>query len=170
MKTNDPHIYAIGDVVGNPMLAHKASREGHIAVEVILGKKSIWDQKCIPSVIYTEPELAWTGITELEAQEKGIEHRVGSFPWTASGRASAVGANNGLTKLIYEPKDERILGVGMVGLNAGELIAEGCLALEMGAVMTDIANTIHAHPTLSETIMESAETVHGMATHIYAQK
>ena len=167
MRTNVENIFAIGDVIGNPMLAHKASKESHIAVEVICGEKSIFDNIGIPSVIYTDPEIAWVGLTENDAKEKNIDYKVGSFPWAASGRATAMGKNDGLTKILFDPKTERILGVGMVGLNAGELIAEGGLALEMGAVMQDIAGTIHAHPTLSETFMESAEALHGMATHIY---
>ena len=170
MKTANSHIFAIGDVIGNPMLAHKASREGHIAVEVILGEKAIWDHRGIPSVIYTDPELAWVGLSENEAKEKNLNYKIGRFPWAASGRASAVSANDGLTKILFDPKTEKVLGVGIVGYNAGELIAEGCLALEMGAVIADITNTIHAHPTLAETFMESAESLHGMATHIFAKK
>ncbi len=167
MQTNHPHIFAIGDVVGNPMLAHKASREGIIAAEVIAGKKTIFDNLGIPSVIYTEPEVAWVGLTENEAKEKGIDYKVGSFSWGASGRATAMNKKEGLTKILFDPKNERVLGVAIVGANAGELIAEGGLALEMGAVKEDITSTIHAHPTLSETFMEAAENLHGMATHMF---
>lgn len=170
MRTSCNHIFAIGDVVGNPMLAHKGSSEGHVAVEAILGKKTICDFKGIPSVIYTEPEVAWVGLTEEEAKQKKIEYKVGSFPWAASGRATAVNKKEGLTKILFEPETERVLGVGIVGLHAGELISEGCLALEMSAVVGDITGTIHAHPTLSETFLESAEALHGVATHIYARK
>ena len=170
MRTSIENIFAIGDVIGNPMLAHKASKEAHIAVEVICQEKSIFDNIGIPAVIYTDPEVAWVGLTENDAKEKNIDYQVGSFSWAASGRATSMSRSDGLTKILFEPKTERVLGVGMVGLNAGELIAEGGLALEMGAVMEDIARTIHAHPTLSETFMESAESLHGMATHIYQPK
>ena len=170
MRTNIQHLFAIGDVASHPMLAHKASREAHIAVDVVLGARTMWDHKSLPSVIYTDPELAWTGLTEIEAKQTGTPYAVGQFPWAASGRASAIDRNDGLTKILFEPKTERVLGVGIVGVNAGELIAEGCLAIEMGATMTDLSHTIHAHPTLSETLMESAESLHGMATHLYASK
>lgn len=170
LRTNVPHIFAIGDAVGGAMLAHKASHEGLTAIEVILGKKAIFDKRGIPSVIYTDPEVAWVGLTEAEAKAKGINYKVGSFPWGASGRAVSMGKKDGMSKILFDPKTERVLGVGMVGANAGELIAEGCLALEMGAVMEDIALTIHAHPTISETFMEAAEDLHGMSVHIYSPK
>ena len=170
MKTNIDNIYAIGDVIGGAMLAHKASHEGHVAVDVIRGKKAIFDKMGIPSVIYTDPEVAWVGLTENEAKAKNIAYKVGIFPWKASGRATAMGKNDGITKIIFEPKSERVLGVGMAGYGAGELIAEGGLALEMGAVVEDITETIHAHPTISETFMEAAESLHGLATHIYSPK
>ena len=170
MQTNLEHIFAIGDVAGNPMLAHKASREGHVAVEVILGKKTIFDNLGIPNVIYTDPEVAWVGLTENEAKQKGIDYKVGSFSWGASGRATAMNKRDGLTKILFHPENERVLGVAIVGASAGELIAEGVLALEMGAVREDITSTIHAHPTLSETFMEAAENLHGMATHMFIPK
>jgi dihydrolipoamide dehydrogenase len=170
LETNVPGIYAIGDVIGNPMLAHKGSREARIAVDKILGKKAVYDNLCIPSVIYTDPEVAWTGLTETEAKEQGIPYKLGKFPWGASGRALAMARTDGLTKVLVDPETERILGAGVVGVNAGELIAEATLAIEMGAVLEDITNTIHAHPTLAETMMESFETVHGLATHIFSPK
>ena len=170
MQTAQPHIYAIGDVVGNPMLAHKGSKEARIAVDHILTGKTEFDNLCIPSVIYTDPEVAWVGLTEIEAKEKGIAYKVGKFPWVASGRALSVGRTEGLTKVLVDPETERILGAAIVGLNAGELIAEPALAIEMGAVLGDITGTIHAHPTLSETLAESFETIHGVATHIYSPR
>ncbi len=170
MRTSVPNIFAIGDLVGNPMLAHKGSAEAKVAVDAIMNKKTVWDKKGIPAVIYTDPEIAWVGLTETEAKEKNIKYKVGKFPWAASGRATAMGRGEGLTKIIFDPETERVLGVGMCGFSAGELIAEGGLALEMGAVMEDLAGTIHAHPTLSETVMESAESLHGLATHIYGPK
>ncbi|PCJ52250.1 MAG: dihydrolipoyl dehydrogenase [Planctomycetota bacterium] len=170
LETSTKNIYAIGDVIGNPMLAHKSSAEAKVAVERILGKKTEFDVLGIPGVIYTDPEIAWVGLTEEEAKEKGIEYTLGRFPWGASGRATSVGRPEGLTKILFEPETERVLGVGMVGVGAGELIAEGGLALEMNAVMEDIAWTIHAHPTISETFMESAESLHGKATHIFTKK
>ena len=170
MQTVQPHIYAIGDVVGNPMLAHKGSKEARIAIDNILTGKTEFDNLCIPSVIYTDPEVAWVGLTEIEAKEKGIPYKVGKFPWTASGRALSVGRTEGFTKVLIDPETERVLGAAVVGLNAGELIAEPTLAIEMGAVLEDITGTIHAHPTLSETIAESFETIHGVATHIYSPR
>lgn len=169
LQTNIAHIYAIGDVIGNPMLAHKASREGKIAVEKILGYKSEFDNLGIPSVIYTDPEIAWVGLTETEAKEKNIDYKLGKFPWGASGRALSMSRTDGMTKILFDPETERVLGVGIAGPHAGELLAEGGLALEMGAVMEDLAGTIHAHPTLSETLMESAEALHGVATHIHSK-
>lgn len=170
LRTNIPHIYAIGDLVGNPMLAHKASREAHVAIDVINGKKEIFDNKGIPSVIYTDPEVAWVGLTETEAKKDNRPYDLAKFPWAASGRATSMGRTEGLTKILFEPKTERVLGVGIVGVSAGELIAEGGLALEMGAVMQDLAGTIHAHPTLSESISEASEALHGMCTHLYSPK
>lgn len=170
VQTANPHVFAIGDVVPGPMLAHKASREARIAVDKIMGLKTEFDNVGIPSVIYTDPEIAWVGLTETEAKAKGIEYKLGKFPWAASGRALAINRTDGLTKILFDPKTERVLGVGIAGVGAGELIAEGGLALEMGAVLEDITNTVHAHPTLSETFMEGAETVHGLATHLFSKK
>lgn len=167
MRTAEPHIFAIGDLVGQPMLAHKGNAEGRVAAEVVAGKKSAFDVRCIPAVVFTDPEVAWVGITEAEAKAQGLEVSIGKFPWAASGRATTVGRNDGLTKLICDAKTDQVLGMGLVGAGAGELIAEGALAIEMGANATDLALTIHPHPTLSETIMESGELVHGSSTHVY---
>jgi dihydrolipoamide dehydrogenase len=169
-RTTEPHIYAIGDVAGEPMLAHKATYEAKIAVEHIAGHKVAYEPAAIPAVVFTDPELAWCGLTEDEAKKQGIEVEVAKFPWGASGRATTVDRNDGLTKLIVDPKTERVLGVGIVGVNAGELIAEGTLAVEMAAVVNDLKFTIHAHPTLSETIMEAAEVFHGTATNYHRPK
>ncbi|MBD3165681.1 dihydrolipoyl dehydrogenase [bacterium] len=169
-RTTDSRIYAIGDVAGQPMLAHKASHEGHIAVDAIGGSKAIFEPRAIPAVVFTDPEVAWTGITEDEAKEQGIDVEVSRFPWAASGRAQSLGGVDGVTKLITSKDDERVLGVGITGPGAGELIAEGTLAIEMGAVAQDLALTIHAHPTLSETIMEAAEAIYGPATHYIGRK
>jgi len=169
-QTKDDSIYAIGDIVGGAMLAHKASAEGKVAVEAIAGHKVAFEPHAIPAVVFTDPEVAWAGLTEIEAKEQGIDIAVTRFPWAASGRALTMDRNDGLTKLIIDPKTERILGVGIVGPGAGELIAEGTLAIEMAAVAKDIALTIHAHPTLAETIMESAEVFFGQATHLYKPK
>lgn len=169
-QTKDDSIYAIGDIVGGAMLAHKASAEGKVAVEAIAGHKVAFEPNAIPAVVFTDPEVAWAGLTEIEAKEQGIDIAVTRFPWAASGRALTMDRNDGLTKLIIDPKTERILGVGIVGPGAGELIAEGTLAIEMAAVAKDIALTIHAHPTLAETIMESAEVFFGQATHLYKPK
>jgi len=166
-QTAEPSIYAIGDVAGQPMLAHKASHEGRVAVEAIAGQKSAFDPLAIPAVVFTEPEIAWAGLTEAQAKEKGMPYEVARFPWGASSRAATLGAPDGLTKLIVHPDSERILGVGLVGAGAGELIAEGTLAIEMGANVTDLALTIHPHPTLSETLMEAAHVFHGTAAHYY---
>ena len=166
-QTADPSIYAIGDVVGEPMLAHKASHEGRVAVEAIAGQKVAFEPLAIPAVVFTDPELAWCGLTEAEAQAQKREITVARFPWGASGRALTLDRSDGLTKLMLDPKTERILGVGIVGPGAGELIAEGVLAVEMGANATDLKMSIHAHPTLSETLMESAEVFFGHATHVY---
>ncbi|MCP5062333.1 MAG: FAD-dependent oxidoreductase, partial [Ignavibacteriae bacterium] len=169
-QTDEPSIFAIGDIVGGAMLAHKASAEGKVAVEAIAGHKVAFEPNAIPAVVFTDPEVAWAGLTELEAKEKGIKVKVTRFPWAASGRAMTMDRNDGLTKLIIEPETERILGVGIVGPGAGELIAEGTLAIEMAALAKDVALTIHAHPTLSETMMESAEVFFGQATHLYRPK
>ena len=164
-QTADPHILAIGDVVGGPLLAHKASKEGRIAVEVLTGEQSTADQVVIPAVVFTDPEVAWCGLTEAEASAKGIPVRVARFPWTASGRAMSMDRTDGLTKLLIDPDTERILGVGLVGVGAGELISEGVLAIEMGATAKDLAESVHPHPTLSETLMECAEVFYGHSTH-----
>ena len=169
-KTSDANIYAIGDIVGGAMLAHKASAEGKVAVESIAGHKVAFEPAAIPAVVFTDPELAWTGLTENEAAEQGIKVEVVRFPWAASGRSTTLDRTDGLTKLIIEPKTERVLGMGIVGPGAGELIAEGTLAVEMAATARDVALTIHPHPTLSETVMESAEMFFGQSTHIYKPK
>jgi dihydrolipoyl dehydrogenase len=170
LQTDDPNIYAIGDVVGEPMLAHKASHEGRTAVEAIAGHKVAFEPNAIPAVVFTDPEIAWCGLTETQAQKEGREIKVARFPWAASGRAMTLDRTEGVTKLILDPKSERVLGVGIVGVGAGEMIAEGVLAIEMGATATDIALSIHPHPTLSETIMESAEVFFGTSTHVYRPK
>jgi dihydrolipoamide dehydrogenase len=170
LQTDDPMIYAIGDVAGGVLLAHKASKEARIAVDAILGENSTADDIIIPAVVFTDPEIAWAGLTETEAKQRNIPIEVAKFPWAASGRALTFDRTDGLTKLIVEPETERVLGVGMVGAHAGELIAEGVVAIEMGATVRDLADTIHAHPTLSETIMEAAHAFYGDATHIYSPK
>lgn len=170
MRTSDPRILAIGDVAGQPMLAHKASREGKIAAQVIAGQAAAFDNRAIPAVVFTDPEIAWCGLTEGEAKEQGIKVEVSRFPWAASGRALTLDRSEGLTKILFDPETEQILGVGITGPGAGELIAEGVLAIEMAAVAEDLAATIHPHPTLSETLMESAEAFLGHATHIYRKK
>lgn len=170
LRTGDPKIMAIGDVAGEPMLAHKATREAKVAVETLLGEPAQFDNIAIPAVVFTDPEVAWCGITETQAKEQNREVTVVRFPWAASGRAQTIGRTEGLTKLIVDAKTERVLGVGIVGPGAGELIAEGVLAVETAATARDLAESIHAHPTLSETIMESAEAVFGQATHKYAPK
>ena len=170
MRTNIPHIFAIGDVVGQPMLAHKAIPEGRVAAEVIAGLKHFFEPKAIPSVAYTDPELAWTGLTEREAKEKGIAYEKAVFPWAASGRALSMGREEGMTKLLFCPNTHRILGAGIVGVSAGELIAEANLAIEMDCDVEDLALTIHPHPTLSETIMQSAEIMEGTITDLYMPK
>jgi dihydrolipoamide dehydrogenase len=169
-QTTDPSIFAIGDIAGGILLAHKASKEARIAVEVIVGEDSAFSQITIPAVVFTDPELAWCGLTESEAKAKGIEVAVAKFPWAASGRALSFDRPDGLTKLIIDPDSERILGVGIVGTGAGELIAEGVLAVEMGATAKDLALTVHPHPTLSETLMEAAEAFYGHATHTMVRK
>jgi dihydrolipoamide dehydrogenase len=170
LQTDDPAIYAIGDVIGEPMLAHKAMHEGRTAVEAIAGHKVAFEPNAIPAVVFTDPEIAWCGITETQAQKENREIKVARFPWGASGRAMTLDRTEGMTKLIIDPQTERVLGVGIVGAGAGELIAEGVLAIEMGALAKDIALTIHPHPTLSETIMESAEVFFGTSTDVYRPK
>ena len=169
-RTDESSVFAIGDIAGQPMLAHKATHEGIVAAEVIAGSKVAFEPYAIPAVVFTDPELAWCGVTEIEAKEQGIEYEVAKFPWAASGRATTLGRNDGLTKILVDPETERILGVGIVGSGAGELIAEGVLAIEMAATVEDLKRTIHPHPTLSETLMESAEVFFGHSTHIYRPK
>jgi dihydrolipoamide dehydrogenase len=170
LQTADPSIYAIGDVVGEPMLAHKASHEGRVAVEAIAGHKVAFEPHAIPAVVFTDPEVAWCGLTETQAQKENREIKVAKFPWAASGRAITLDRPEGTTKLILDPQTERVLGVGIVGAGAGELIAEGVLAVEMAALASDVALSIHPHPTLSETVMEAAEVFFGTSTHIYRPK
>jgi dihydrolipoamide dehydrogenase len=170
MRTNVPHIHAIGDIVGEPMLAHKASHEGKVAAEVCAGHHAEFDVKTIPSVAYTDPEVAWMGLTETEAKAQGVEVEKASFPWAASGRALSLGRDEGLTKLLFEPGTRRLLGAAMVGPNAGELIAETVHALEMGADAEDLALTVHPHPTLSETVGFAAEMAEGTITDLYVPR
>ena len=170
LQTDDANIYAIGDIAGEPMLAHKASHEARVAVEHIAGHNVAFEPKAIPAVVFTDPEIAWAGLTENQAKEKNIIVEVAKFPWAASGRAVTLDRNDGVTKLIIEPETERILGVGICGPGAGELIAEATLAIEMGANARDLALTIHPHPTLSETVMEAAEVFFGTSTHLYRPK
>lgn len=170
MRTADPKLFAIGDVAGEPMLAHKATREAKVAIETLLGEPAEFDNVAIPAVVFTDPEVAWCGLTENEAKEKGIDVNVVRFPWGASGRAQTIDRTEGLTKMIVSAENERILGMGIVGPGAGELIAEGVLAVETAALARDVAESIHAHPTLSETIMESAEATFSQATHMYRPK
>jgi dihydrolipoamide dehydrogenase len=169
-RTNVPHIFAIGDIVGQPMLAHKAVHEGKVAAEVIAGHKAAFDARTIPSVAYTDPEVAWMGLTETEAKAQGIEYEKATFPWAASGRALSIGADYGATKLLLDKETKRIIGAGIVGPNAGELIAEAVLALEMGADAQDIGLTIHPHPTLSETLCFAAEMAEGTITDLYIKR
>jgi len=170
MRTNVPHIFAIGDIAGAPMLAHKATHEGKVAAEVAAGQKSSFDARCIPSVAYTDPEVAWVGVTETEAKARGIEFSKGVFPWAASGRSLALNRDDGFTKLLFDKQTHRIIGGGIVGTNAGELMAEIGLAIEMGADAADIALTVHAHPTLTETVAFAAEAVEGTLTDLYIPK
>ncbi|HPG41427.1 MAG TPA: dihydrolipoyl dehydrogenase [bacterium] len=169
-RTDEPNIFAIGDIAGEPMLAHKASHEGHVAVEAIAGHKAVFEPLAIPAVVFTDPEIAWCGLTEAQAKEQNRNVSIMRFPWAASGRALTMDRPDGLTKLIIDAETERILGVGIAGAGAGELIAEGVLAIEMGANATDLKMSIHPHPTLSETIMESAEMLFGTSTHVYRPK
>jgi len=169
MRTNVNHIYAIGDIIGNPMLAHKASHEGRLAAEIISGKKHQFDARCIPSVAYTDPEVAWVGVTENEAKSQGIKYKKGVFPWMASGRALAVNRTEGMTKVLFSEQGT-VIGAGIVGVNAGELIAELALAIEMGCDAEDIGLTIHPHPTLSESVMMAVEVFEGTITDLYIPK
>ncbi len=169
-QTNVPGVYAIGDIAGGVMLAHKASREARVAVENIIGENTTFENVVIPAVIFTDPEVAWAGLTENEAKAKGIEVEIAKFPWAASGRAITFDRTDGLTKLIIDPHTERVLGVGIVGAGAGELIAEAVVAIEMGATVEDLALCVHPHPTVSETIMEAAEVFFGTSTHTYTRK
>ncbi|MBN1511524.1 MAG: dihydrolipoyl dehydrogenase [Phycisphaerae bacterium] len=169
-RTVEPHIYAIGDVTPGPQLAHKASREGKVVAEVLAGEPSAFDNRAIPAVVFTDPEIAWTGLTEQEAKREGVKVDVGKFPLTALGRARTMGRTDGLVKVLADPQTKRVLGVGMVGPHASELIAEGTLALEMGATLEDLMVTIHPHPTISEAIMEAAEVAAGAAIHVAAPK
>lgn len=166
-RTADRQIFAIGDVAGQPMLAHKATREGKVAAEVIAGQPVAFENIAIPAVVFTDPEVAWCGLTEVQAKSEGRQVKISRFPWSASGRALTLGRTDGLTKIIFDPETGRVLGVGLVGPHAGELIAEGALAVEMAVVAQDLASTIHTHPTLSETMGEAAEAFLGQATHIY---
>lgn len=165
-RTAEPHIFAIGDISGQPMLAHRATHQGRLAAEVIHGSKAVFDPHAIPAVVFTDPELAWTGLTENEAKAAGLSFKVSKFPWAASGRSLTLGRSDGLTKVIVDTESERILGVGIVGPGAGELIGEATLAIEMAASVKDLGLTIHAHPTLSETVMEAADVFFGHSTHI----
>jgi dihydrolipoamide dehydrogenase len=170
LRTNVPHIFAIGDIIGQPMLAHKAMHEAKVAAEVAAGEKRSFDVRAIPSVAYTDPEVAWAGLTEIEAQAKNIPYKKGAFPWVASGRSLSLGRDEGFTKVLFDPETHRVLGAGIVGPNAGELIAELVLAMEMGADATDIGLTIHPHPTLSETVGLAAEAFEGTLTDLYIPK
>jgi dihydrolipoamide dehydrogenase len=170
MRTNVENIFAIGDIVGQPMLAHKATHEAKVAAEVISGMKSHFDVRTIPSVAYTDPEVAWAGITEEQAKKEGVAYGKGTFPWAASGRSLSLGRSEGMTKVIFEEGTKRVIGVGIVGSNAGDLIAEGVLAIEMGCDAEDLASTIHPHPTLSETVAFAAEAFEGTITDLYLPK
>jgi dihydrolipoamide dehydrogenase len=169
-RTAEPTIYAIGDVVGEPMLAHKASAEARVAVEAIAGHKVAFEPQAIPAVVFTDPEVAWCGLTETEAKAQGRDVQIAKFPWAALGRALAIDRPEGVTKLVIDPATERILGVGIVGAGAGELIAEGVVAVEMAALATDLKLSIHPHPTLSETLMEAAEVFFGHSVHVHRPK
>jgi len=169
-RTAEPNIFAIGDVAGEPMLAHKAFAEARVAIEAIEGHKAVFEPAAIPAVVFTDPEIAWAGLTEADAEKQGRKVDIVRFPWPASGRAIANDRTDGMTKMLIDPATERILGVGIAGSGAGELIAEGVLAIEMGATASDVKLTIHTHPTLSETVMEAAEMFFGQATHVYKPK
>jgi dihydrolipoamide dehydrogenase len=169
-RTGEPSIFAVGDVAGQPMLAHKATHEGRVAVEAIAGHKTVFEPKAIPGVVFTDPEIAWCGLTETDARKENRTVKVVRFPWAASGRATTLNRDDGMTKLVVDPSNEQILGVGIAGPGAGELIAEGVLAIEMGATVSDLKLTIHPHPTLSETVMEAAEVFFGQCTHMAPRK
>ncbi len=169
-RTDEPTIFAVGDLVGEPMLAHKASHEARTAVEAIAGHKGVFEPTAIPAVVFTDPEVAWCGLTETQAQANGQAVQVSRFTWAASGRAVTLDRPSGVTKLVIDPETEQILGVGIAGVGAGELIAEGVIAIEMGATVADLRLCIHPHPTLSETLMESAEVFFGQSTHVYRPK
>jgi dihydrolipoamide dehydrogenase len=169
-QTAEPNIYAIGDIAGGALLAHKATKEARIAIEVIAGESSAFEDIIVPAVVFTDPEVTWCGLTEAEARQKGFAVEVAKFPWSASGRALTFDRTDGLTKLVIETETERILGVGICGAGAGELISEGVFAIEMGATAKDLAESIHPHPTLSETLMECAEVFYGSATHAYSRR
>jgi dihydrolipoamide dehydrogenase len=170
MRTNVRHIFAIGDVVGQPMLAHKAVHEAKVAAEVAAGSNRVFDARVIPSVAYTDPEVAWVGMTETEAKAKGVKVGKGVFPWAASGRSLSLGRDEGVTKVLFDLEDDRVIGAGIVGPNAGDLIAEVALAIEMGADATDLGQTIHPHPTLSETVNFAAEMFEGTITDLIPPK
>jgi dihydrolipoamide dehydrogenase len=170
MRTNVPHIFAVGDIAGVPMLAHKATHEAKVAAEVAAGQKSSFDARCIPSVAYTDPEIAWVGVSETEAKARGIDYAKGMFPWAASGRSLAINRDEGFTKLLFDKETHRVIGGGIVGTSAGDLIAEVALAIEMGADASDIGLTIHAHPTLSETVAFASEAFEGTLTDLYMPK
>jgi dihydrolipoamide dehydrogenase len=169
-RTAEPHIFAIGDVAGDPMLAHKATHEGRVAAEVIAGKTAAFDKAAIPAVVFTDPEIAWAGLTEEEAKREGRKVDIAVYPWAASGRAQALGITNGLTKWLVDPETDRVLGCGIVGSGAGELIAEAVLAIEMGCEVYDITESVHPHPTLGETLMNAGEVHFGTATEIFKPK
>jgi dihydrolipoamide dehydrogenase len=169
-RTADEKIFAIGDITGEPMLAHKAKHEGRVAAEVIAGEPAAFEPRAIPAVVFTDPEIAWCGLTETEARREKRDVKVARFPWLASGRAATLARTEGLTKLILDPESDRVLGVGIVGAGAGELIAEGVLAVEMAASARDLSLIIHPHPTLTETVGEAAETIYGTATHLMRTK
>ncbi len=166
-RTDEPRIFAIGDVTAGPMLAHKASREAKVAAEVIAGHPAAFDNRAIPAVVYTDPEIAWTGLTEREAEQQGLPVKIGRFPLSALGRARTMGRGDGLVKVIADPESQLVLGVGIVGPHASELIAEGTLAIEMGATLEDLIATIHPHPSLSEALQEAAEAAAGSAIHVH---
>jgi dihydrolipoamide dehydrogenase len=170
LRTNVENVFVIGDIAGEPGLAHKASAEARVAVDVAAGRKNAWDKACIPSVVYTDPEIAWAGLTEAEAKQQGLKVEVARFPWAALGRALSINRTEGLTKLIVDPASDRVLGMGLVGPGAGDLISEGVLAIEMAALSEELAASIHPHPTLSESVMEAAEMIHGTSTHVYRPK
>ena len=166
-RTHEPTIFAIGDITGEPMLAHKATHEGRVAAEAIAGKKTAFEPQAIPAVVFTDPEIAWCGLTETQAKEQQRDVTIARFPWAASGRALTIGHSDGVTKLVIAPESQRVLGVGIAGSGAGEMIAEGVLAVEMAAMASDLSLSIHPHPTLSESIMEAADVFFGQSTHVF---